>query len=338
MKERTFLRRTLFALIAASIIAAAGSALAAGEEQAIANASAATAHSGAAAGLTVEQRVREELSVVMMDLIQSGAFGSTAPQQIALDVDAPAKKVSNLGLLVDSKHGGGDGLHVLAVTPGGNAERMGLRAGDVLVALNGTSLATSDGAAVLRRTVDTLPEGGKLAFDLRRDGRAETVGGTSASMYLPAMHLSIGEGSALASNGAAGSAAAPGATDAAGAVEGCGRISDFDVAPRGKGLHGAKIITIDDKSPGPSGAKAYRVDAGRHVLKIGEKIESRYLSFNDRQRNARIGGGYKTLTVEVAPDTTYLVAARLNEDQRDNPANGAYWDPVVYQESPEACR
>ena len=57
-----------------------------------------------------------------------------------------------------------------------------------------------------------------------------------------------------------------------------------------------------------------------------------------RQRNAQIGGGYKTLTVEVAPNTTYLVAARLNEDQRDNPANGAYWDPVVYRESPEACR
>ena len=116
------------------------------------------------------------------------------------------------------------------------------------------------------------------------------------------------------------------------------RLVDEDVAPRGQGLHAARIIAIDDKSPGPTGAKAYRVDAGRHVLKIGEKIESRYLSFNDRQRNAQIGGGYKTLTVEVAPNTTYLVAARLNEDQRDNPANGAYWDPVVYRESPEACR
>jgi hypothetical protein len=337
MKERNIGRRWAFALIASSFIAAAGSVLAAGEEQALANASAATAHSGAGAGLTVEQRVREELSAVMMDLIQSGAFGATAPQEIALDVDAPAKKVSNLGLLVDSKHGAGDGLHVLAVTPGGNAERMGLRAGDVLVALNGTSLATGDAAAILRRTVDTLPEGTRLAFEVRRDGKAETIGGTSASVYLPAMHLSVGQGAALASNGPVGAAAAAD-SPASGNVEGCGRISDFDVAPRGKGLHGAKIIAIDGHSPGPTGAKAYRVDAGRHVLKIGEKIESRYLAFNDRQRNARIGGGYKTLTVEVAPDTTYLVAARLNEDQRDNPADGAYWDPVVYQETPEICR
>jgi hypothetical protein len=340
MKERNFPVRTSLALIAAGLVAMAvsGAALAAGEEQALANASAAAARSGAGAGLTVEQRVREELSAVMMDLIQSGAFGNTAPQEIALDIDAPAKKVSNLGLLVDSRHGAGDGLHVLAVTPGGNAERMGLRAGDVLVAMNGTSLATGDGAAILRRTVDALPEGAALAFDVRRDGKSETIGGKSASVYLPAMHLSVGDGAALASNGPTGAAAAADQASAAGSIEGCGRISDFDVAPRGKGLHGAKIITIDDRSPGPSGAKAYRVEAGRHVLKIGEKIESRYLSFNDRQRNAQIGGGYKKLTVDVAPDTTYLVAARLNEDQRDNPANGAYWDPVVYQETPETCR
>jgi hypothetical protein len=338
MKERDFLHRWAFALIAANLVAAWGSALAAGEERALTDVSAAAVHSSAGAGLTVEQRLREELSVVVMDLIQSGAFGNTAPQQIALDVDAPAKKVSNLGLLVDSRHAGDDGLHVLAVTPGGNAERMGLRAGDVLVALNGTSLATGDGAAILRRTVDALPEGARLDFDLRRDGRAASVGGSSASMYLPAMHLSIGDGAALASNAPVGAAASSASNAASGSVEGCGRVSDFDVAPRGQGLHAARIIAIDNKAPGPSGAKAYRVDAGRHVLKIGEKIESRYLSFNDRQRNAQIGGGYKTLTVEVAPNTTYLVAARLNEDQRDNPANGAYWDPVVYRESPEACR
>ena len=51
-----------------------------------------------------------------------------------------------------------------------------------------------------------------------------------------------------------------------------------------------------------------------------------------------LAGGYKTLTIDVAPDTTYLVAARLNEDQRDNPANGAYWDPVVWKEVAETCR
>ncbi|HJT98659.1 MAG TPA: PDZ domain-containing protein [Rhodanobacteraceae bacterium] len=338
MNIRFEMRRTAIALAAAGFVAAAGSAFAAGEENALGGVTAAAIHTNAGAALTVEQRLREELSVVMMDLIQSGAFGGTSPQQIALDVDAPAQKVSNLGLLVDSKASGPDGLRVLAVTPGGNAERMGLKAGDVLLALNGTSLATSDGAATLRRAVDSVPDGTALHFDLRRDGRGETVAGASASVYLPPMHLSIGEGTALAANSPA--AAAQGGTyrDAPVRAEGCGRINDFDVAPRGQHLHKARVISIDNKLPGPHGSQAYRVEAGTHVIKVSEQIESRYITFSDRQRNAPIGGGYKTLTVDVAPDTTYLVAARLNEDKRDNPANGAYWDPVIWKEVPEACR
>jgi hypothetical protein len=337
------LRRKTIAAVAATLVAAVGSAYAAGEEQAVSGVSAAAVHATAGAGLPVEQRLREELSVVVMDLIQSGAFGSTSPQQIALDIDAPPQKVSNLGLLVDSKGGAADGLHVLAVTPGGNAERMGLRAGDVLIALNGTPLASNDGAATLRNTVDTLPDGGRLDFNVRRDGRTQSMDGASASMVLPAMHLSIGNGTALASNAGANAAASSpaggynGGSSANGGSE-CGRLSDFDVAPSGQGLHAATIISIDNKAPGPHGSKAYMIGAGAHVLKISEHIPSRYFSFNDRQRNAQVGGGYKTLSVDVASDTTYFVAARLNEDQRDNPAHGAYWDPVVWKQVPESCR
>jgi hypothetical protein len=341
-KNPVQLRRCALAVFAAGFVAAAGSVSAAGPEQAAIDVSTAAAHSRATAGLTVEQRLREELNVVMMDLIQSGAFGSTAPQQIAIDIDSPPQKVSNLGLLVDSKGGAADGLHVLAVTPGGNAERMGLRAGDVLVALNGTQLSSADGAATLRNTVDTLPDGSRLDFNVRRDGRATTIGGAATSTYLPAMHLSVGSGTALASNGNGGGAnAAAGSQGGAYRTDmsqGCGRINDFDVAPRGQRLHKATIIAIDGHTPGPHGSQSYQVSTGPHTLKVAEHIESRYFSFNDRQRNAQVGGGYKTIDVNVAPDTTYLVAARLNEEQRDNPANGAYWDPVVWKEVAETCR
>ena len=337
------LRRCALAVFATGFAAAAGSTLAAGQEQAAIDVSAAAAHANATAGLPVEQRLREELNVVMMDLIQSGAFGNTSPQQIAIDIDSPPQKVSNLGLLVDSKGGGaGDGLHVLAVTPGGNAERMGLRAGDVLVALNGTQLSPAGGAATLRNTVDALPDGGRLDFNVRRDGRATTIGGAATSMYLPAMHLSVGSGTALASNGAGSGAqgSSPGSygNGPADTSQGCGRINDFDVAPRGQGLHKATIIAIDNHAPGPHGSQSYQVSVGPHTLKVGENIEERYFSFNSRQRNSQVGGGYKTIEVNVAPNTTYLVAARLNEDKRDNPANGAYWDPVVWKETPETCR
>jgi hypothetical protein len=294
---------------------------------------AAAAAPSSAVGVPPEQRLREELRAVVAELIEAGAFGDRAPQDIALDVEAPAQRVSNLGVLVDSASDSRDGLHVLGVTPGGSGERMGLRGGDVLVAANGTPLTGGAGqAATLRHLVDALPDGGTLTFDVLRGGRSQKLSGTLSSVYLPAMHLSIGGG------GAAGAdpKRAPGGVAAA---QGCGRISDFDVAPRQQNLHAAKIISIDGRLPGPTDANAFRVEAGTHTVQVAEKIEPRYLSFNDRLRNSgRAGDRYKTLTVDVPPDTTVLIAARLDPDKRNEWQGGAYWDPVAWKQTAEPCR
>jgi hypothetical protein len=280
----------------------------------------------------VEQRLREELRALMAELVESGAFGDRSAQEISLAVDAPAQRVSNLGLLVDSAHAGDDGLHVLAVTPGGSAERMGLRAGDVLVALNGARLAGVAGAAtLLRRQVDELPNGGALVFEAKRDSRAQTFSGKLSSVELPAMRLTLG--AAAASPAKAGSPPAPPIA----AAQGCGRLSDFDVAPRQQHLHGAKILSVDGEVPGPSGSKSYVVPAGHHVLKIAEQIESRYLAFNDRLRNTGPEPRHKTLEIDVEPNTTLFVAARLDEARRNEWRDGAYWEPVVWRTTQETC-
>ena len=297
---------------------------------AVALGSVAQAQDAVASDALVQQRVRAELRAVMTGLIQSGTFGDAAPGRIHLEVEAPAQRVSDLGLLVDSSRADADGLHVLAVTPGGSAERMGIRAGDVLAAVDNTPLGGEGGAGILRAHVDALPDGAALAFSLRRDGSTQRIGGTLSSVYLPPMRLTVGDGTQLASRGDDGMAEASG---------GCGRISDFDVAPRQQQLHAATIISIDGKLPGPSGSHAYRVAAGTHEVKVAERIDDRYLSFNDRARNAGVSSNrYKTLVVDVAPDTTTLVAARLNEAERNNPANGAYWDPVAWKQTAEPCR
>ena len=190
------------------------------------------------------------------------------------------------------------------------------------------------GGATLRRTVDALPDGSALAFYVRRDGSTQTLSGSLRSIELPPMRLTVGAGTRLAAADVGGRDV--GASD--GLSAGCGRISDFDTAPRQQQLHGAKIISIDGRTPGPSGSKAYRVTAGTHEVKVAEDIESRYLSFSDR---ARLSGPatrrYKTLAVDVAPGTTTLIAARLIESERNNPTDGAYWEPVAWKQVEEAC-
>lgn len=320
-----FLRMRTSCLAWTVLFALGGTAQADGGTPSAATSAAATQGADAA----VEQRLREELRALMSELVESGAFGDRPPREISLAVDSPAQRVSNLGLLVDSARDHRDGLHVLAVTPGGGAERMGLRAGDVVVALNGTRLGgTGNAANMLRQTVDGLPNGSPLAFEVRRDGHAQTISGTLSSIELPAMHLTIGGGTPVASIDP---------PPAAVSTQGCGRISDFDVAPRQQHLHGAKVLDIDGELPGPSGSKSYQVPAGRHVLKISEQIEPRYLAFNDRLRNAGPGPRSKTIEVEVAANTTLFVAARLNDDKRTEWRDGAYWDPVVWKTTPETC-
>ena len=284
--------------------------------------------SDAGAGPGVEQRVRAELRAVMTELIESGAFGSADAADIHLDIDDPARQVSNLGVLVDSSRKDRDGVHVLAITPGGAAEKMGMRSGDVLVAVNGRSLAESDSAsALLRGTVEAVPNGGPLAFDVHRDGRLVSMSGPLSSVRLPAMRLTIGDGEQVATAGGSG---APG---------GCGRISDFDVAPRQQGLHAAKIISIDGVAPGPQGSHSFRVATGRHTVKVTELIDSRYLPFNDRLRNSGPSANhYKSIEVDVAPNTTSLVAAHLEDDKRAEWKDGAYWSAVAWKQISESCR
>ncbi len=331
------LKPLVLATCAGTILIALSAVAAAADGTHIATvASSAVRQGTTAVGVDVEQRVRAELRAVMTELVEAGAFGDQPSQQISLAIETPAERVNTLGLLVDSAHEHRDGLHVFGVTQGGGGERIGLRAGDVVVALNGQSLTGNvDAAKEMRSGVDHLPDGGALAFDVRRDGRALALSGTLGSVYLPPMRLTVGNATQLASN--AGMAGAVGvAVAAVPGASGCGRISDFDSAPRQQQLHRAKIISIDGALPGATGSSAYRVTAGSHTVKIGEQIESRYLSFNDRARMAN--DDYKTLHIDVPADTTVLVAARLNEDQRNNPRNGAYWDPVAWKQIPEGCR
>jgi membrane-associated protease RseP (regulator of RpoE activity) len=292
-------------------------------------------------GSELEDRLRSELRILLMDLAQSGAFGRGPVDQISLTLDSPAERTFDLGVLVDSRSGSAarKGLVVLGTTPGSLAARLGLRSGDTLVAVNGVSLADlgddSGGAAraagVLRDTVSGLTEGALLQFRIARGDAMQELEGTMASIEIPAFHLSLGGSD---SGIAAAGVAEPGSI----VGTGCGRVSVFDNAPRQKQLHGVTLISIDGHGAPPTSQVSVQLPAGRHELKVGERIDARYLGFGDRFRDRGAQNRYKTITVEVAADTTYFLAAHLNSDHRNEWRDGAYWDPVVWTTSHEDCR
>jgi len=243
---------------------------------------------------------------------------------------AAASPSASLGLLVDSAsaEAARDGLRVLGATPGSVADRLGLRPGDVLVDVNGTALAN-------------------LGADANGRALAATTLNASIADLAPAAPLRLRvlrNGTLLAMNVPLQTAAAAASVTAADGVvdspsgSGCGRISTFDVAPRSEHLYRAKILLLDGATPGPTGTPSFRVSAGTHKLLVAEDIPTQEMGVGPIASLRSRRDTSKALTVTVKPDTTALLAARLNTDKAADFAHGAYWDPVVWREIPENCR
>lgn len=276
--------------------------------------------SAAAAATPVQQQLGAEVDAALLRLADRGALPEAG---VPITIERPAQTRHELGAVVDVRAGGADGLPVLAVSPGGAAERIGLKAGDRLLALNARRFDGSAPAADALQAA--LREGdGTLRVEVAREGRTLALSGRADTVTLPAYRLSVGDAGG-------GGAAAP--------ADGCGRISTFDVAPRSRQLYAAVLIAIDGETPGPSTSEVFRVSAGRHTLTVAEKIDWR--QFSDLQRFQRDRGGrdrYKQIELDVQPDTTYLLGARLVLDQRNSIRDGAYWEPAIWKESAERCR
>jgi len=283
----------------------------------------------------IKQRVREEMHQTLVRLATTGALGAH-PEQLALDIDEPAQRSVNLGLLVDATNAANahDGLRVLGTTPGSTAERLGVRPGDVIVAVNGRSLrelgADDSGralaAATLKSSIDALPADASVELDVRRGGSQLALNGPLQSVQLPALRVALGA--------AAMAAAEPAPVPATG---GCGRISLQDLAPRQQQLFGAAILLVDGVTPGPTGAKNYRVSAGTHELLVREQIPTRRLVGVPELAALNFRSKPKPLTVTVKPNTTVMIAAHFNEDRTNEFSTGGYWDPVAWKEVEETC-
>lgn len=265
------------------------------------------------------------VAAVVLFALSTGLVSAAA----SAEADEPGRRLAALGVLVDSTSGqrAQDGLHVLGATPGSAADRLGLRPGDVIVAVNGTSLRSlgSDerghalASATLKTVVASLPDAASLELEVARGGAQVTLSGPLEAAYMPVTHAA-----------SAATAAAPVA-----ASEGCGRISVFDVAPRGDRLYAARILLLDGSTPGPRGTPSFRVSAGVHQLLVSENIPTEAMGIGTMaslRRNTN-----KPLTVTVKPGTTVLIAAQLHLANAGDLSHGSYWDPVAWKEVAEAC-
>ena len=249
------------------------------------------------------------------------ASAGQAVEQVAagaLQAAAAGQARYELGAVVDVRQASANGVTILAITPGGAADRLGLQAGDKLRAINGRRLDnTSKPSSTLE---SALQEGnGALRVEAVRNGKTLALSGR-ADAAVPAPQK--GERS-------------------------CGYVSAWaGVVPRSKGIFQAEITQIDGNStPLLQPTNRHRVKTGKHVLVVREFIDPVRLSSAQLQQIAKMkkfamARAYKSLVIDVEPGISYRIGARLLKDKLDAQSirDNAYWEPVVWAKVPETCR
>jgi hypothetical protein len=224
---------------------------------------------------------------------------------------APAHE---LGAVIDTRHSHARGPEVLAVTPGGAAQAMGLLPGDRVQSINGISLR-DEGNLAARLDHALGVQGQTVRLDVLRDGEPLSFSG----MLQPAAREPS---------------------------RGCGYVSDRDPTPVvSDDIHAAEITSIDGDSTPLDPQNRHRLPAGEHVLVVSEKIGLQYFTRGQlRQRNLMqrrtLARAYKAIVVTVEPNMRYSIGAKLDRNTMDNDAMraNAYWEPVVFKERAQECR
>jgi membrane-associated protease RseP (regulator of RpoE activity) len=225
--------------------------------------------------------------------------------------------IQDFWAVIDIRRIGADGAVVLAVTPGGDAERMGLRRGDRIVSINGQPISsTNPPAAALRAATSSADR--VLHLQILRDDAPLLLQGNVR----------------------------PVKPEPAGPDAGCGHVSVSGTPPRAsQRIFPAEVTRIDGRSTPLFDVNRHRVDTGRRVLIVNERIDDhRFTTFGlqERQRQLTRQGArrYKVLIVDVEPNTRYEIGARLVSATPEVQAirENTYWEPVVWRKTAEPCR
>lgn len=106
-----------------------------------------------------------------------------------------SRMTKNLGLIVNSKATGDNGLNIVAISPSSLAERIGLRAGDYIYEINDVVLAKIDEESrainIFKNRLYSMQPGDELVMEVVRKGKAITLTSKFSDLELPAYKLNL---------------------------------------------------------------------------------------------------------------------------------------------------
>ncbi|MGH8147051.1 MAG: PDZ domain-containing protein [Rhodanobacteraceae bacterium] len=128
---------------------------------------------------STDAAVQQQMDQLQTRMNELASRMATLSAKIGRNASASALRYlahGNRGMFGMAVKHGDDGLHVDAVTPDGPAERAGLEAGDVIVAVDGKLVSSQDGAKL--DGLASLPAGQPVRLTIRRQGKTLHVEAT----------------------------------------------------------------------------------------------------------------------------------------------------------------
>jgi S1-C subfamily serine protease len=139
---------------------------------------------------------RERLEEASRDVAElSAQLGVTAANEV-MHYNFGGRRAM-IGINMDDPKGDGEGVLIEGVTPGGPAEQAGLRAGDVIVSMNGKALTKDEEGSAQRKVMDIMRDvdpGDEVSLEYERDGKKSSVTVVTDEMDPEAFGFAFGQG------------------------------------------------------------------------------------------------------------------------------------------------
>jgi S1-C subfamily serine protease len=102
-----------------------------------------------------------------------------------------------LGINMDEPNGNKDGVLIAGVTPGGPADKAGLRSGDLVTTLNGTALSREPDSSPVHKVIQLMHDvnpGDEIALEYERDGKKAVATVVAEEMSPSSFAFAFGDG------------------------------------------------------------------------------------------------------------------------------------------------
>ena len=132
----------------------------------------------------IELLVEDEMVAMNEEFEELGEEIQEMVAEIKKTVREAMEDGAFIGILLETDRKQNDGVHIIGVTPGGPAQAVGIKTGDVVVEINGESTKKSvDGSPAknLQRSLKKVAPGETVRLKLKRDGEEISLALVAAS-------------------------------------------------------------------------------------------------------------------------------------------------------------